>query len=137
MKFVSYGKTLPTDPNYLLLIKKKKEEKEKGLNWASNIGFGYWLWKKREDIYKLKTCLMDFKTKNHYYLFQDLIDPWISRPLNWFTKWSIVLVELEFFLFVFFHLVLSIVIILVIFVVCSNLLDSLVSFMLLALFGHL
>jgi hypothetical protein len=82
MKFVSYGKTLPTDPNYLLLIKKKKEEKEKGLNWASNIGFGYWLWKKREDIYKLKTCLMDFKTKNHYYLFQDLIDPWISRPLN-------------------------------------------------------
>jgi hypothetical protein len=121
------------------LIKKEEEEEEKGLDWAGDIGFGSWLWKKREDIYRLKRCLMDFKTKNHYYLFPDLFDPWISRPLNWFTKWSIVLpsVELEFFLFVFLHLVLSIVIILVIFVVYSNLLNSLVSFMLLALFGHL
>jgi len=138
MKLVSHGKTLPTNPNYLLLIKKRRRRRKRA--W---LGRWHRLWllvmKKREDIYRLKRCLMDFKTKNHHYLFPDLFDPWISRPLNWFTKWSIVLpsVELEFFLFVFLHLVLSIVIILVIFVVYSNLLNSLVSFMLLALFGHL
>jgi hypothetical protein len=31
MKLVSHGKTLPTNPNYLLLIKKKKKKKKKGL----------------------------------------------------------------------------------------------------------
>jgi hypothetical protein len=43
MKLVSHGKTLPTNPNYLLLIKKKEEEEEKGLDWAGDIGFGSWL----------------------------------------------------------------------------------------------
>jgi hypothetical protein len=31
MKLVSHGKTLSTNPNYLLLIKKKKKKKKKGL----------------------------------------------------------------------------------------------------------
>jgi hypothetical protein len=43
MKLVSHGKTLSTNPNYLLLIKKEEEEEEKGLDWAGDIGFGSWL----------------------------------------------------------------------------------------------
>ena len=36
---------------------------QKGLDWARNVGFGSWLWRKR--IFRLKRCLRDFKTKDH------------------------------------------------------------------------
>jgi hypothetical protein len=36
---------------------------QKRLDWACNVGFGSWLWRKR--IFRLERCLRDFKTKDH------------------------------------------------------------------------
>ena len=44
---------------------------QKRLDWTHNVGLSFWLQKKK-DIYRLKRCLRDFRTNDHYYLFPNL-----------------------------------------------------------------
>jgi hypothetical protein len=83
---------------------------------------------KKKDIYKLKKCLRDFKTKDHLCLFLDL--------LSFECLSKIDLSCLFFLFFCFLYLVLSIIILG--FFLCSKFLDPLdFSSCPLALFGHL